>query len=404
MTSAPSQARVWWICILLFLATLLNYLDRQVLSLTAEHVMAEFHISKEGFGEVIASFRYAYAAFQIGGGWLVDSLGARMLFPAALGLWSAAGMLTALAGSIFTLKACRFLLGTGEAFNWPCALKATHQLLEPKDRALAVGLFNSGTAAGSMLAPVIVTALTLQFGWRASFVVAGALGVVWIAAWLWLTRGMEGHLTSRPAPIGEILAGYRSIVVNQKFWLLCLSAIIVNSVSYFLADWIPLYLKTERGFGFAAGNAVSILVFAGLDAGNLGVGFLIRKLAMAGMPIERARRLSLIACCILMTSAAGAGMAPGAALSVALLITTALGVAGFLVIYLTAVQDLDPVRVGMSSGLLGGLGNLVYGLVSPLIGRMADQQQSQATFLLIGFLPWLAFAGLWFAAGPKHES
>lgn len=404
VSAEPSRVRVWSICVLLFLATVLNYLDRQVLSLTAEHVIAEFGITKEGLGEVIAAFRYSYAALQIGGGWLVDLLGVRVLFPAALGLWSGAGMLTAFAVSMAGLKACRFLLGIGEAFNWPCALKATQQLLEPKDRALAVGLFNSGTAAGSMLAPLIVTAITLTYGWRASFVVTGALGVFWIAAWVWLTRGFGRQLTRQPAAFRQLPASLVAIAANPRFWLLCLSAVIVNSVSYFLADWIPLYLKTERGFGFASGNAVSILVFAGLDVGNLSVGFLLRRLIGRGVPVARARRVSLVICCFLMTCAAGAGAAPSAAWSVLLLVATALGVAGFLVIYLTAVQDLDPARVGLSAGLLGGLGNLAYGLVSPWIGRLADLRQSQTAFLLVGLLPWLALAGMWIAAAPRVQA
>jgi ACS family hexuronate transporter-like MFS transporter len=160
-------------------------------------------------------------------------------------------------------------------------------------------------------------------------------------------------------------------------------------------------LKTERGFGFASGNAVSILVFAGLDVGNLSVGFLLRRLIGRGVPVARARRVSLVICCFLMTCAAGAGVAPSAAVSVLLLVATALGVAGFLVIYLTAVQDLDPARVGLSAGLLGGLGNLAYGLVSPWIGRLADLRQSQTAFLLVGLLPWLALAGMWIAAAPR---
>ena len=142
----------WWLCGLLFLATVLNYVDRQVLALTAEKVIAEFSLTKEAFGEVISAFRYSYGAVQIAGGWLVDKYGPRVVYPLAVGLWSLAGILTASANSVRMLSGFRFLLGIGEAFNWPSALKVTHRLLPARDRPLANGIFNIGAAAGAMLA------------------------------------------------------------------------------------------------------------------------------------------------------------------------------------------------------------------------------------------------------------
>src|SRR5439155_4071393 len=112
-----TPASAWWVCGLLFLATVLNYLDRQVLPLTAETIIEEFHLTKEEFGKIIASFRYAYAVFQIAGGWLADALGPRAVYPVAVGLWSLAGAFTGLTTSVGMLSTCRFFLGVGEAFN-----------------------------------------------------------------------------------------------------------------------------------------------------------------------------------------------------------------------------------------------------------------------------------------------
>lgn len=392
--SATSRTppRVWWLCGLLFLATVLNYLDRQVLSLTAERVMEEFHLSREGLGEVIAAFRYAYALFQVAGGWMVDVWGPRLVYPLALGVWSLAGVLTGLARSVSMLVGYRFLLGTGEAFNWPCALKVTQRLVPPKDRALANGIFNSGAAAGAMLAPVIVTAVALSLGWRAAFVVTGMLGMVWVLAWFPLTRPFSGRLGGAPQPPRRVLQTTARILSRRAFWLLAVSAIIVNSVNYFLADWIPLYLKTDRGFSFAVGNALSILIYASLEAGNLSIGLLVKKLVEAGWTVASARRWALFTSCLLMSSAALAGWIANPYLAVFCLMLTGLGVASFLVIYLTLVQDIDPVNVGASAGLLGGLGNLAYGFFSPFLGRLSDLGQTPVVFLLVGLLPWLAFA------------
>ena len=197
---ARAAPGTWWICLLLLLATVLNYLDRQVLALTADRIIAEYGLTHEQFGELLAWFRYSYAGVQIGGGWLVDSLGPRLLYPAAVGLWSTAGVLTAFTGTVGGLSACRFLLGVGEAFNWPCALKVTQRLLPPEDRPLANGLFNSGTALGAMLAPIVVTILTLRFGWRSSFLFTGLLGIVWIFVWQIYTRTRASELGGDRSP------------------------------------------------------------------------------------------------------------------------------------------------------------------------------------------------------------
>lgn len=385
--------RAWRVAIVLFLATVLNYVDRQVLSLNAEHVMSEFGLNREQLGWILAAFRYSYAGFQIAGGWLVDLAGPWIIYPAAVGLWSLAGFLTALARSSFQLAAWRFLLGVGEAFNWPCALQVTRRLLEPRDRALANGIFNSGSAFGALISPVLVTFLTLRYGWRASFLVTGALGAFWVLLWRRVAGPSRATLAA-PAPRRPLLGILAGILCRPNFWLLSVSAVIVNSASYLLADWIPLYLKTERRFSFAVGNLLSVVIFAGLDVGNLAVGFFTRKLARAGIPVPVARRRAVLLSCVLMTAAAGAGYVASGALAVALLAMTAVGVAGFLVIYLTLVQDVDPENTGAVAGLLGGIGNLSYGLASPYIGRLADLGRSRSVFVLAGLLPWLAYVAL----------
>jgi MFS transporter, ACS family, hexuronate transporter len=398
---ARAAPGTWWICLLLLLATVLNYLDRQVLALTADRIIAEYGLTHEQFGELLAWFRYSYAGVQIGGGWLVDSLGPRLLYPAAVGLWSTAGVLTAFTGTVGGLAACRFLLGAGEAFNWPCALKVTQRLLPPEDRPLANGLFNSGTALGAMLAPIVVTILTLRFGWRSSFLFTGLLGIVWILVWQISTRKRASELGGERSPAVKTRTILFRVARDRRFWLLAVSAVIVNSVSYFLADWIPLYLKAERGYSFAAGNLLSMLVFAGLDAGNLAAGATVRAMSRRGISIVTARRRTLLASCICMSFALGVGAA-SQFITLASIILTAVGVAGFLVIYLTLVQELVPEHVGLCAGLLGGLGNLAYGLVAPAIGRFSDMQQTTTAFVLIATLPWLAFAAI--SAGTWNES
>jgi ACS family hexuronate transporter-like MFS transporter len=390
------SSRTWWICGFLFLATVLNYLDRQVLSLTADRIIGEFGLTKEGFGKIIAAFRYSYGIFQIFGGFLVDAHGPRITYPVAGGLWSLAGMLTGLSSSVAMLSSFRFLLGVGEAFNWPCALKVTQGLLPPKDRPLANGIFNSGAAVGALLAPLIVTLVTVYYGWRAAFVITGALGGFWVVGWLWYTRASGDELRGIALPFGTALRLTGHILGMRGFWMLAVSAIVINSANFYLADWIPLYLKSSRGFAFAAGNILSIAVYAGISSGNILVGLFVRKLVGKGLPVTLAKRRALLVSCVLMSMAVLAGFTSYRYVALICLVLTGAGVGGFLVIYLTFVQDLDLAHVGVTSGLLGGLGNLAYGLCSPYIGRLSDTHETFLIFMFIGLLPWLAFfAILW---------
>jgi ACS family hexuronate transporter-like MFS transporter len=188
-----------------------------------------------------------------------------------------------------------------------------------------------------------------------------------------------------------------------SFWMLAVSAIIINSVFYYLADWIPLYLKRSRGFSFSVGNLLSIVVYGGISAGNVLTGISVQRMVAHGLSVMSAKRWALFSSCVLMLSAIPAGLTSYRYAAVAFLALTGMGVAGFLVIYLTLVQDLDPANVGMSAGLLGGLGNLVYGFVNPYIGLLADRNKTSVVLVLAGLLPWLAFGTLSFGVGLKRR-
>jgi len=389
-------ARTWWICFMLFLATAIVYLDRQVLALTAPKIIATFHLTSEQFGHIVAAFRYSYGFVQIFGGFLVDACGPRIVFPIASGVWSIVGVLTGLATSVGMLTGLRFLLGAGEAFNWPCSLKTTNLLLRPEDRPFANGIFNSGAAMGALVAPVIITVIAVHWSWRAAFVVTGAAGGLWIFVWLWVTRGEADRLKGVPFPARNVAKVVRRLLLMPDFWILAVSALVINGINYYLADWIPLYLETVRGFSFSHGNALSIVVYAGSFTGNLCIGLFVRMLVRFGSSARAAKQWALLTACLLICLAAPAGLTSHRYLAVLCLSLTGVGVGAFLVIYLTLVQDLEPEYVGVSSGLLGGMSNVAYGFVSPQIGALADRHHDTLIFLLIALLPWFAFGAIFF--------
>jgi sugar phosphate permease len=224
---------------------------------------------------------------------------------------------------------------------------------------------------------------------------------LWVFAWLWATRGTGDSLKGKQVAFKNIVQVMGRLMAMREFWILALSSLVVNSVNYYLSDWVPLYLETSRGFSFARGNALSIVVYGGTFSGNLLIGLFVRMLVVRGSSTVAAKRWALFAACVLMFFAVLAGLTPNRYAAVVFLGLTGVGVGAFLVIYLTLVQDLEPAYVGVSSGLLGGMSNMAYGAVSRYIGLLADQHRTSLILLLIGILPWFAFAAIFF--GPRFH-
>jgi MFS family permease len=176
----------------MFASTALNYMDRQAIALVSPQVRREFGIDFEGFGWLLTAFGLSYAVFQVPAGLMVDRLNVRLVYPAAVAFWSLMAIGGGLAPTLGVLVAMRALLGIGEAFNWPSALRVTSRILPPKDRSLGNGIFNSGAAIGAVLTPLTVPVLAKVFGWRVAFLVLGGLGFVWAGTWLALTRRVVG--------------------------------------------------------------------------------------------------------------------------------------------------------------------------------------------------------------------
>ncbi len=197
----------WGICWLMFASTVLNYMDRQAIALVAPQIKGEFKLDNTAFGWVMAAFALTYALIQVPAGYLVDRWNVRWAYAGAVAWWSAAGMATAFSPTLGIFMVLRGVLGVGESFNWPCALRVTRTILPPSDRSLGNGIFNSGAAAGAVLTPLVVSLLTVRFGWRTAFVAIGALGFIWVGVWLVLMGGPHRQLfqgrAAKPAPIGD---------------------------------------------------------------------------------------------------------------------------------------------------------------------------------------------------------
>jgi ACS family hexuronate transporter-like MFS transporter len=449
----------------MFASTVLNYMDRQTISLVRPQMRQSFGVTADvDFGWILSAFIMTYALFQVPAGHLVDRWDLRRTYALAVTWWSAAAMATALAPSLGLVFACRALLGVGESFNWPCALRVTARVLPPSDRSLGNGIFNSGAAVGAVVTPIVVTTLTQAFGWRTAFLLVGCAGFIWVAAWLGLVRGRHRELLAPPrqadygdspsrltgggldprarlaflavviagaavgvsafryglsavwlgialAMIGPLLvaalfplhqlagaewaAGLGHIVRTRRFWVLVVVSISINICWHFLINWVPTYLKDERGLSYQTSNFLSAIPFLAADAGNLGGGWLSRRLAAAGLSPVRARQLVMGLCTLMIPFGIGVSLARDDTTALFLLSIMAAATAAFMANYFAFSQEVTQRHTGLVVGYLGALGNLFVAGFQPFAGKVKDLTGSFALiFVLIGLLPLVGMTTL----------
>lgn len=390
----------WIICGMMFAATVLNYLDRQTMSVCAKMIKEDFSLSNEEVGHLHAAFRGTYAVAHVVAGLMADRFSVRWIYATAVGIWSAAGAAAAAATSSRMFGWTRSVLGFGEAFNWPCALRVTADLMPPEDRALANGFFASGAAVGAMLAPVLIMPMALAWGWRTAFVVIGALGALWIPLWLTATRRLEGLKSTEARALSEnprpnVAAQLRAIFANPGFWLLMLFAGTINPCSYIIADWIPLYMHEQRGFDLLAAAFIATPMFLGFDFGNIAGGAVTKYLSHRGWTLRQARGVAVAVGALLIVPAAGASFVHNAYVGVALLVLAATGIAWISANYLAALQEVSFGNVALTAGILGGFGNLVSWKINPLIGQYVDRTGNyHLVFVALGLMPLIGLAAI----------
>jgi ACS family hexuronate transporter-like MFS transporter len=401
----------WWLAGVLFLATVLTYLDRQTLSLCVPMVQEEMKFGDEQYGQLVAAFRWSYALMHVVAGFAADRLPLRATYAVAVLVWSAAGAAAALTRNFSQLFLARKILGIGEAFNWPCATRIVANMLPPEERGLASGIFNSGSAVGSLIAPIVILPVATLFGWRKAFLAIGCLGIFWVILWLQVTgksgraRGAVGRASSHPPGgvrrkrIGERFSSaarwVREMLLHPAFWMLLLIGASVNPCWYFLNDWIPKYMHDQRGMTQLSAGMISLPVFLAADLGNLAGGGLVLGLTRYGWSLRRARATTTVLAVLLTLPVAWVTQIGAWYLAVAVLASAAFGMTAILANYTACQQDLSFANVGAVAGILGMASNVCAATVNPWIGRYVDQTGSyRLIFVLLGVLPLVALAAM----------
>ena len=310
MTAAakkPIRHLRWWIVGLLCLATQLNYLDRQTLSVLAPKIQAELNFTDKDYSVVLTVFLLTYAVAYLFSGRLVDWLGSRRGYLIFVTGWSVANMLHAFARSLASLAVFRGLLALMEPANFPAGLKAISEWFPMRERALAAGIFNSGTAFGNIVAAPLVAYLALTFGWRSAFVFTGSLGLFWVVAWGLCYRRPQEHprlgaeereliLSGQPAGEGAGAAkvSYLTILRMKEAWGCMLARLLTDPVSYFLNFWLVKYLASERGFDLKHIGMMAWIPYVALAVGNVFSGAMPRWLVSRGWTVNRARKQTML--------------------------------------------------------------------------------------------------------------
>lgn len=293
----------WTVCALLFFATTINYVDRQVLGILAPTLQREIGWNEAQYGVIVSYFTLAYALGFLVAGRLMDRVGVRRGFTGAIATWSLAAMSHALVSTVAGFGAARFALGLGESANFPGSIKTVAEWFPARERAFATGIFNAGTNVGAIVAPLLVPWITLRWGWRAAFVATGALGFIWLAFWLAIYRAPDENprlseserayiQSDGPQPIVQIpwirLLGYR------QTWAVIVGKALTDPVWWFYLFWLPKFLDARFGIKLSTLAAPLIAIYLVADFGSVGGGWLATPLIRRGWSLNRARKTALL--------------------------------------------------------------------------------------------------------------
>lgn len=409
--SKPAAATIpglrWWICSLLFASTVINYIDRQSLSLLAPFLKSQYHWSNSDYANIVIAFRLAYAIGQAFFGRLMDRIGTRRGLSLSVAFYSVVSILTPMARGLTSFAGMRFLLGAGESANWPAATKAVSEWFPKQQRGFATAFFDSGSSIGGAVAPFIILPIYFRWGWRPAFVIPGILGFLWLVAWRWLYYPPESHprLADRgsaiiaagraqPSTVGSVTPeamGWGALLKLPQTWGTIIARSFTDPVWFFITDWFPIYL-VAKGIALRNGLIAVWIPFIAADLGNFFGGLLSGYLVKRGWPLGKARKA------VVVFGGIGVTMLIPTILTTNLrLITLLFAVATFCYASFTTIANVLPsdlyypgsvASVSGFSGSGAGIGTII---AFKLIGHFSDTRAAAGTH---SFDPIIIIAGI----------
>jgi ACS family hexuronate transporter-like MFS transporter len=404
LAEPPALRGRWTICAMLFVATTINYVDRQVLSILKPILHGQtiqlqplfsgwpsfettINVTDREYGYILAAFQIAYALGVIFAGRFVDRAGCRKGYPIVTGLWSLAAMAHALVRSVTGFGIARFFLGLGESGNFPAAIKATAEWFPPKERSLATGIFNSGAGVGAILAPLAVPWVALHFGWRAAFLITGIFSAIWIVWWSIRYRRphetmdvTRGHIVI--APPASVLPWWRLLRYRQA-WAFMVGKFLTDPVWWFFLFWLPQYFHSRFALDLTHIGPPLVTVYVVSTIGSVYGGWLPRGYMRLGMQLKQARLAAMLTCACCVLPVLTAGSLGNEWIAVGLLSLAAAAHQGWSANIFTTVSDMFPsehvgtvVSFGQVAGALGGA------IFQPIAGNILQLTHSYVPLFL----------------------
>ena len=401
----------WWILSLLFAVTVINFIDRQALSVLAPIIRDTFHLSNTDYGTIVSWFQFGMVVGEFPMGWLMDRVGVRIGLAAAVLWWSCGNGLHAIAGSLWEFRLFRFWLGTGECGNYSGGNKVVAQWFPVSERAFAIGIFNSASMIGSFVAPFLVIPIAERYGWRMGFLVPSTLGLVWAAAWWAFYRQPAGHPRISPAEAAYLSAGGANVTDAaapptarllrlRQTWGLMLCRFWVGPVVQFYIYWMPNYFRDVRHLSVANSSYFNSVTFLFGDIGSVGGGLAAGWLIARGLSVSQARKRTLMAGAVLCLLSFAVPLLHSIPLAIAAISVVLLGHTFLSANMFASVSDVFPsAAVARVTGLTGVAGG-VSGILFPyLTGVIVDRFGYQPVFFMAALMPMIGILILFAAIG-----
>ncbi len=404
----------WLICAVLFFAASVNYMDRQVIGLLKPTLQAQLGWTEEGYSNIVVAFQLAYGASLLFIGKLIDRIGTRKGFSLAVLFWSISAMAHAAAGSVFQFALARFSLGIGEAGSFPASIKAVAEWFPKKERALATGIFNSGTNVGAIVTPLIVPWITLRFGWRMAFIGTGALGMIWIALWLAVYRKpQESNLVSAeelaliqsdPEQAEVIAVPWRRMLRLRQAWAVGLGKFFTDPIWFVYLFWMPDFLSRNLKLDLKGMALPLFVIYSGASVGSIGGGWLSSRLIKSGWNVNRSRKTAMLVCAVAVMPIMLAARTHDAWVAVGLVALAAGAHQGWSANIYTLASDMFPRGAVASVVGFGTLLGTISGMfISKMVGYVLQTTGSYVPVFVLAGTAYLVAFGFVQLLAPKLE-